>query len=173
LRTFISHSFIPSESGSYFTLRIEGLLLDEKLRKSTESFKFSRFFNKILVRIETLGTLSTVPAFTTYSWSRDNSSNVQPDVDGISFKIPGDQITACRMFLFRRSTDKGKFKSPKFRYCEVSSKLRDLLPHLRADPSEDDVLLAVWQYITHRDLFGDKDHKFIKCDEVDVNIFIP
>jgi len=140
--------------------------LDENLRKSTESFKFSRFFNKILVRIETIGAMSTIPLFSTYSWSRDTSSNsAQPEVDGITFKIPGDQVTACRVFLFRRGTDRSKGKAHKFRYCEVSSKLRDMLPQLRADPSEEDVLLAVWQYVTHRDLFGDKDHKFIKCDE--------
>jgi chromatin remodeling complex protein RSC6 len=161
LRFYIHHKFYPAldEGGSsFFLLNIEGHLLDGKLRKIGKAVKFSNFFDKIEVHVEKKATASLV-----YTWKRDKSG---VEVDGIKIKVFAEKLTLCKIGLFRRNLLTLRNRFVRFRYCEISPKLRQLLPNLRTDPSEDEVLLAVWQYITDRDLFGDKDHKIIRCDEL-------
>ena len=77
-------------------------------------------------------------------------------------------MSLWRFTLFRRNVvSRWSIKlSPLRNILEISPKLRQLLPNLRPDPSEAEIFLPVWQYITKNDLVGDKDHKIIKCDQV-------
>jgi hypothetical protein len=47
---------------------------------------------------------------------------------------------------------------------EMSSGLRQLFPKLALDPTEDEVLAAMWEYIKVYDLCKDK--TLVTCDEV-------
>ena len=164
LRIYIHHKFYPSDEvgGSYFIVHIEGSILSEDLSKNASSFKFSQFFDKVQIHVDKKAPFSNPNLV--YTWEREKHKGA--DLDGIKLKIFTDRMSLCRFTLFRRNVVSRRYRSIKFRYCEISPKLRQLLPNLRPDPSEDEVLLSVWQYITKNDLFGDKDHKIIKCDEV-------
>lgn len=169
LRVYIHHKFYPAldETGSsFFVIYIEGLLLDEKLRKIGKAVKFSNFFDKVEVQVDKKATASNQALV--YSWRRDKSGF---ELDGIKIKVYAEKLSLCRIALFRRNILTSRNRFVRFRYCEISPKLRQILPSLRPDPSEDEVLIAVWQYITDRDLFGDKDHKVVRCDELLKGIF--
>lgn len=48
---------------------------------------------------------------------------------------------------------------------DISHELRNVLPHLQADPTEEDVVLGVWEYINSRGLLEGKEGNSIRCDE--------
>ena len=61
-------------------------------------------------------------------------------------RIYGEKSYPCTIDLHRSN----KLKS---RYT-ISEKLRRIVPHLRPDPTEEELLLAVWEYIAYHDLLN-------------------
>jgi len=65
--------------------------------------------------------------------------------DCFRFKIYTDKPQAIKIFLHRAEHSSSKKR------VELADQLRALLPHMAIDPTEDEVMLAMWEYIdTHR-----------------------
>jgi hypothetical protein len=163
LRVFIRHQFVPSPSSTgvekeddraYYLLTIEGRLLD--LNYNDDSFPFGLFFDSIRIQIDKRYNTSSDSMI--YEWRRDQFL-AGKKANCFQFKIFCDKPVPIKIY-FARSDYATK------RY-ELGIALRDLLPSLRTDPTEDEVFTAVWQYIEIHSAYDfSSTRPLLRCDEV-------
>lgn len=154
LRVFIHHKFNPSTpyDRSHFLILVEGHVLDNKYMGCT---KFGQFFEKVKFQVDK----RLMPQEKSLEWS---SVALQEGSNANCFqvKLYGDKPSSMKIF-FHRSSD----VRPRY---ELDTKLRAILPNMQLDPTEEDVMLAVWQYILSQSLcieIREKKH-LIRYDEV-------
>ena len=70
--------------------------------------------------------------------------------DCFRFKIYTDKPQAIKIFLHRAEHSSSKKR------VELADQLRALLPHMAIDPTEDEVMLAMWEYIDAHRLIDSK-----------------
>jgi hypothetical protein len=176
LRIYLRHKFIAAtdQENSHFLLTIEGRLLDLSLQEP--SFPFGSFFDQIRIQIDkryhtpatvavtATGQPSTAKTnesnFVMYEWRKDQFL-AGKKATCFRFKIYSDKSITPIKIAFTRSAD-----SACKRY-ELSSAMRELLPHMRVDPTEDEVLTAVWQYIEFNSIYDvSSSRALLRCDEV-------
>jgi hypothetical protein len=172
LRVYIRHQFVPSSSSSsegglekvddrsYFLLTVEGRLLD--LNYNDDKFPFGLFFDSIRIQIDKRYVASSSDSMI-YEWRRDQFLPGKK-ANCFQFKIYCDKPVPIKIYLTRSD-----YASKRY---ELGIALRDLLPSLRTDPTEDEVLSAVWQYIELHSLYDfSSTRALIRCDEVRFSIF--
>jgi hypothetical protein len=161
-------------------LTIEGRLLD--LTVNELSLPFGSFFDLIRIQIDKKyhtpvtvtspnpnptptpilsgGKVGGDPNFIVYEWRKEQFVSGKK-ASCFRFKIYSDKLVMPVKIFLIRSND-----SPCKRY-ELNSALKELLPHMRADPTEDEALTAVWQYIEFNSIYDfTTSRPLLKCDEV-------
>lgn len=150
LRTYITHQFYPAtlDDSAHYIITVEGQLLDSKYKSENS---FCSFFDNIKVVIDK----KHLQTNNIYEW---NSYTVLSgrSADAFRVKIYSDKQLTVKILLTRTSDVKVRY--------ELSSALRHIIPNLRVDPSKEDVLLDLWQYILQNNLLDPKDRKLIRCN---------
>lgn len=158
LRITISHSYHQADVNdrAHCIIFIEGHILDDNLMYM---IPFGSFFDKIRLVLDK----RIIPSSELFEWS----ASELPDghkADCFRFKIYIDKPHNIKIFLHR--TEEGGTR----KRVEIADQLRALLPNIAIDPTEDEVMLAIWEYIDSRRLIdskgvikceGDKDRSFL------------
>lgn len=149
LRVYIRHNFVPatSEEKSHFLLTVEGRILDGS---PLSSEPFCRFFDEVRVVPDQK---SFVDNDIKYEWTRVTCPT-GAKANCVRFKLIFDRNLPVTIQLVRSCQGIKRY--------EPSSGLRQLLPKLPPDPTEAEVLNAVWEYIKFYELC---EKTTIKCDE--------
>jgi hypothetical protein len=157
LRIHLRHQFIATtaEEKAYFIISIEGHLLDKSAAKM---LPFGNYFDKIRMQLDKRQN----PINNVFEWSAENHPE---GMKGNCFqvKVPGDKPFPIKMFLHRSNDIRPRY--------EISPFLRELLPFLQVDPTEEQVLLAMWGYISTMGLLDSRDRRQIKCNIALKNLF--
>ena len=160
LRIFLRHEFYanPDDSKSYFLLNIEGLLLDGT---KTGEVPLGSFFERISIQTQ-LDRKNQ--GLSTIEWKEEDCS-IGVNAHTFSTKIYADKSTAIRVIFYRTNEVCARYN--------ISDQLRSFLPYLRVDPTEEEVLLAMWQYLETNAMIGnEKDKRFIRLSEVQQCLFM-
>jgi hypothetical protein len=150
LRVFLRSHFVPAKNGverAHFIISVEGRILDTKYF----GLHFGSFFDSIKLVIN-----KRVGEFSVVEWMAAAEPNGRL-ADCFRFKIYHDKPCQVKCYLLRNDLIQPRY--------DLSPGLRDLLPCLRWDPTDEDILLAVWCYVTDKNLFDPKTKTMIKCDE--------
>lgn len=153
MRVYIRHSFIPStpEERSYFLVTVEGRLLDGI---PIEDAPFGRFFDAISVVPDRKYNVDNM----LFEWTKEKfPAGVRAQC--MRFKLYCDRTLPVTIRLTRSDYAVRRY--------ELSSGLRQLFPKLALDPTEEDVLAALWEYIQMYDLVVDK--TTVRCDGVSID----
>lgn len=156
MRIYIRHSFVSStpEERSHFLVTVEGRLLDGT---AVEDYPFGRFFDEISVIPDPKYNVDKME----FTWTREKfPAGVRAQC--VRFKLYCDRNLPVTIRLVRSEYAVKRY--------EMSSGLRQMFPKLALDPTEEDVLGAMWEYINTYDLCSDKTQ--ISCDEVRATIYI-
>jgi chromatin remodeling complex protein RSC6 len=158
MRIYLHHKFVPQvgDEKSHFLLTVEGQLLDNDYKYCVP---FGSCFEKIRFVPDSGNKRQQQLALDRQTeWSE----TMFPDglkASCFRCKIYGEKSSALKILLFRRSNIRPRY--------EVSSRLRMMIPYIRVDPTEDEVILAVWQYLISKNLFIEgKERKVIRCDDI-------
>jgi hypothetical protein len=148
LRTFIRHKYVheTSENLSHYLLNIEGCILDPVY---TKEYKFCNFFEGIKVVIESSGV--------SYEWNV-SSLNESRNAECLQIKIPGDKSIPIKIYFTRTKDIRQRYELP--------SSLRDILPKLPIDSTEEDIMIALLHYICENGLLDIRDKRVVKCNTV-------
>lgn len=158
LRVFVRHIFYPQteSEGAHFKIWIEGNIINSKYGH----LRFGSFFEQIKASfLSQMDKKNPVVTTQNCEW-KDEDLGSGSDAECFMFKLFTD---VSKPFIAKFSLVKNDEHLKRY---ELNDKLKDLLPLMRADPTEEEVLLAVWMYCTDRNLFNEKERKYIKCDEV-------
>lgn len=150
LRIYIRHSFVAStpEERSHFQVTVEGQVLDGM---SVDDAPFGRFFDAIRV----VPDRKHIAENLILEWSKEKYP-AGARAHCIRFKMYSDRTLPVTIQLNRSNYAVKRY--------ELSSGLRQLFPKLPMDPTESEVLGALWEYIRMHDLCADKGT--VRCDEV-------
>lgn len=151
-RIYAHHTFVPStpDERSHFILTIEGRVLD---KIPCPSYHFGQFFDTIRIQIDKKhNTQHQVYEWTAAATPKGHRSDV------FRFLIYGDRTCSIKIHLNRSSYARRRY--------DISPTLRTLLPNLRGDVTEDEILLSVWNYIYDNQLLDSKDKPFIRASPV-------
>jgi hypothetical protein len=152
LRNFIRHEYSCNPDNAndpgYFTVYIEGHLLDQHLiharndDKLGNSFKYGTFWEKIRLQVDLKG--SGQSHGMTYEWTCTDNNHIGMLADCFRFRIPNvwTSKSSAEMQIpvkiaFHRSND----VLPRY---ELSPVLKSLFPNMRMDPTEADIMTAMW-----------------------------
>jgi hypothetical protein len=156
LRIFIRHEFIAAPEGGdrpHFLLFIEGLLLDGSQNGAAP---LASFFERI--SIQTQVEKKNAQGSQIFEWKEEDYP-LGSTADCFRAKIYVDKSCAVKIFLHRSSEICARYN--------ISDQLRYFMPFLRIDASEEEVLLAMWQYLETDGLIGaDKDRRYVRLTEV-------
>jgi hypothetical protein len=151
LRVFIRHSFYAATASekAYFMVRIEGALLDSNAGKP---WSLGQFFDRVSIQLDKKYQSQNC------EWKEDEyPAGVQ--AQSFATKIFIDKPCAIKVSLQRSFEHRIRYN--------ISDQLRRVLPNIQLDATEDEILLAMWQYIEVRGLFStDKDKRSFRLDEV-------
>lgn len=149
LRVYIRHSFVAStpEERSFFLVTVEGRLLDGM---PVEDEPFGRFFDAIRVVPDRKYNVDNM----LFEWTKEQFP-AGGRAQCMRFKLYCDRTLPVTIRLTRSEYAVKRY--------ELSSGLRQLFPKLPLDPTEDDVLAALWEYVKMYDLCLDK--TVVRCDE--------
>lgn len=155
MRIYVRSHFVPDptdKAKSHYLVTIEGKLLESKL---SEKHHFGYFFDSIkLVVDKRSGAYSQLSAL---EWdSRRNPEGRKADC--FRFKVFHDKPCFVKFYLTRSNEVRPRFDLP--------PAMRDLLPLIRWDPTEEDILLAMWSYIMENGLVDNRSRSLIKADQV-------
>ena len=155
LRVYVRHEFYPATDTEkpYFLVNVEGLLLDDTYNKT---FNFMHFFERATLQTQTEKKYNQGSLL--YDWVEEDFP-LGSRAHSLQVKVYTDKSTQCRLSLHRSTAVIARYN--------ISDQLRGIIPYLRFDPTEEEVLLAVWQYIELNGLFvAEKDKRHFKLTEV-------
>ena len=187
----------PFDRG-HFIIWIDGTILDSKYSKFST---FGSFFSKLEITVERKNStvlasgsidltnlnnnLNSITLNSNFVDVNDNQNEIKAkegenkskdknilSAHGVHYyqiKVYFDKVSDKSLYTARLKLTRSN--NILVRY-ELSPSLRSILPNLRVDPSEEEVILALWHYIRINGLFGDKDRKFVKTNEVLLVIFV-
>ena len=154
LRVFIRSDFFPStEKGqSFFIVTIEGRLHEDNLM---EVHHFGSFFDSIKLVVDKKGGQSTQLHMLEWN-AKSNPEGRQADC--FRFKIFLEKPCTVKFYLSRCHEVQTRFDLP---LC-----IRNCLPNIRWDPTEEDIIMGLWSYIMSKGLLDSKNKTLVKADEV-------
>jgi hypothetical protein len=153
LRIYLDHKYAnqTSEEKGHYLLTIQGRLIDSAIY---QHFSFGLFFDSIKVVLDKKHN----PNNCVYEWNKSAFATGSQS-NCFRFKIFSENRHLPIKIILQRSA------YSKQRY-EVSAELRSLFPQIRQDPTEDEVMDALFQYITTNQLLEAKEKAAVKCDQV-------
>lgn len=154
LRVFIRHEFhgSPDNDKPHYLLHVEGLLLDGS---SSGGFPLSAFFERITIQSQ--NEKKNTSSAQSLDWKEEDLRGITAHC--FRAKVYADKASTVKIGLYRANDVCARYN--------ISDQLRFLLPYLRVDPTEDEVLLAMWQYFEANGLIGmDRDRRYVKLTEV-------
>lgn len=157
LRIYIRHAFVAASASdkSHFLVHIEGLLLDNTIAKDSH---LGSFFER--VSVQTQSERKSSPNMQFLEW-KDEDYALGSTADSFRAKVYADKSCTCKILLHRSTDVIARYN--------ISDQLRAVLPYLRFDPTEEEVLVAMWQYLEVNGLFApDKDKRYFKLNEVNI-----
>lgn len=156
IRMFVRHAFFAQTAteSSYFMIYIDGLILDSRYQ---ENAKLGSIFDRISIQIDK----KYNPIQQNFEWKEDDYP-LGSQARGVQVKVYAEKSCMCKISL-RRAEIVARYN--------ISDQLRKLLPNLRVDPSEEEVTVALFQYIDGNNLFGDRDRRLVRCDDALKGLF--
>lgn len=151
LRIYMRHEFIAAsgEERAHFLLSIEGRIVDAKIGTL---FPLGMFFSSISIQTEKkLNTDGKV-----CGWEQDVNSEGSK-ANCFRFKIYADKNYPVKVYFTRSNYALRRFEPPPL--------LRQLFPMISIDPTEEEVLMALWRYVHHHGLI-EPTSPFIRFDDV-------
>lgn len=155
LRVYVRHEFVGASSTekSHFLIHIEGLLLDNSIATETH---LGSFFER--VSVQTQSERKSNQNSQVVEWKEEDCP-LGSTADSFRAKVYTEKSCMCKVFLHRSTEVTARYN--------ISDQLRAVLPYLRFDPTEEEILVAMWQYIDINSLFApDKDKRYFKLNEV-------
>jgi len=155
LRLYVRHEFYAATDAekSYFLVTVEGMLLDNVYDKT---FNLTHFFERISLQSQTDKKSSQGSLI--YDWKEEDFP-MGGNAHSVQAKVYTDKPSLIKVSLHRSTAVSMRYN--------ISDQLRGVVPYLRFDPSEEEVLLAVWQYIETSGLFvAEKDKRYFRLTEV-------
>lgn len=155
LRLYVRHEFYAATEAekSYFLVTVEGMLLDNVYDKT---FNLTHFFERISLQSQTEKKYNQGSLM--YDWKEEDFP-LGGNAHSVQAKVYSDKPALIKLSLHRSTAVTMRYN--------ISDQLRGIIPYLRFDPSEEEVLLAVWQYIELNGLFvAEKDKRYFKLTEV-------
>ena len=128
-------------------------MLESKL---SETHHFGSFFDSIKLVVDKRSGAYAV-GMSMMEWN----TKLNPEgrkADCFRFKVYHDKACFVKFYLTRSSGVRPRY--------DLSPVLRDLLPLIRWDPTEEDILMAIWSYIMDKGLVDNRSRSLIKADEV-------
>lgn len=148
---------VPITTKGYYLLTIEGKLLD---LLTNDHYPFGLFFDQIRIHVDKKY-LPSDGDITLYEWKKDQYQ-AGKKANCFQFKIYCDKSIPIKIYLTRSDYSCKRY--------ELAISLRDLLPNMRIDPTEDEVMTAVWQYIElHSSYDFSTNRPLLRCDEVRIH----
>ena len=159
LRLFLRHEYYPATQlvKGHFLVHIEGILLNgnDQHQQQTEAANLGQFFERISLQVAEKK-YNQGPQL--LEW-REEDCPQGATADNFRFKVFSDKPVLTKILLQRTSEAVARYN--------ISDQLRRVLPNMRMDPTEEEVLLAVWKYIEVNALFvQERDKRFFRLDEV-------
>lgn len=157
LRTFIRHEYFPfiDKEKSYYLVYIDGHILDDSIMNDTSNpIRFGSFWEKIRLQVDRKQGPQIM-----FEWSVSDNCHEGVMIDCFKFRVNSSNTSLNLKLTFHRSSD------IQSRY-ELDPVLKSILPRMRVDPTEEDVMLAIWEYVRSKDLM---DKRFIKCNDVSLS----
>jgi hypothetical protein len=154
MRLFVRSHFVPhaDKTQSHYIVSIEGRMLESKL---SEIHHFGSFFDSIKLVVDKRSGASS--SMSMIEWSAALSPQGRK-ADCFRFKVYHDKACFVKFYLTRSSEVRARYDLP--------PAVRDLLPLIRFDPTEEDIFLAVWSYIMEKGLVDNRSRSLVKADEV-------
>lgn len=155
LRVYIRHEYIaaPANDRAHFIIHIEGLLLDHSITTTTH---LGAFFER--VSVQTQSERKNNQNSQILEWKEEDYA-LGSSADSFRAKIYSEKPCLCKILLHRSNEVITRYN--------ISDQLRTVIPYLRFDPTEEEVLVAMWQYIDVNGLFApDKDKRYFKLNDV-------
>ena len=148
LRIFLRSHFVPANAvdRAHFVVSIEGRVLDS----AYSGLHFGSFFDSIKV-VTVRSPLSSI------EWSAQAEPKGRM-ADCFRFKVYGDRPNPVKVYLARNDALQPRY--------DLSPALREMLPQLRWDPTDEDILMAVWSYVVEKGLVDSRNRTTVRCDEV-------
>ena len=144
LRVYIRHEFHPLSTfeRAYYNITIEGQVLERS--SNIGKLPLGYFFEKIRVQLDK----RFHPQVSGFEWSADSFPQGST-AQCFRMKFYGDKPSPVKIFLHRTNSDIRPRK-------ELTPMLKDILPYLHPDPADDEVLLAMLQYLEAKGLILDR-----------------
>jgi hypothetical protein len=155
MRIYIRHEFMPMSTTekAHYIVKIEGRLLDPKF---STKFPMGLFFDNIRIQIEK----KYNPEIAVYEWRKDQFLGGRK-AHSFRFKVYAEKPIPIKIFLTRSDFGCKRY--------ELGPTLRDVLPNLRSDPTEEEVMFALWQYIDYNYLLDvSSGRPSVRPDEVQI-----
>lgn len=151
LRVFVRHNLSLVENGASYTLNIEGGLLEPK---RIQEHELGTLFSQVEVAIHTLR--STEP-LTKFQWNSATTGKGRT-AQCFQFKVPcGPTDTfIAKISLLKSSSIRARY--------ELSAALREFLPEMPEESTEEDILLATWHFCVAHGLIEGKEKKQIRAN---------
>jgi hypothetical protein len=148
LRIFLRSHFVPANAldRAHYVVSIEGRVLDS----AYSGIHFGSFFDSIKV-VTVRAPLSSI------EWNAQAEPKGR-SADCFRFKLYGDRPCPVKVYLTRNDSVQPRY--------DLSPALREMLPQLRWDPTDEDILMAVWSYAVEKNLMDSRNRTTIRCDEV-------
>ena len=157
LRLFIRHEFIadPQNDKPHFLLSLEGLLLDGQHQGEVP---LGSFFERVSIQIHSEKRSQGQQSL---EWKEEDYP-LGCNAHCFRSKIYTDKQSAIKILLHRSNEVCARYN--------ISDQLRAFLPYLRVDPTENEVLVAMWQYLDVNGLMGaDRDKRYVRLTEVSIS----
>lgn len=151
LRMFIRSHFVPAAGtvAAHFMVSIEGKLIDTIF----SDYHFGSFFSSIKLVIDRrIGNQLQI-----LEWN----AATEPtgcQADCVRFQVFNDKPCQVKFYLQRNDSIQPRY--------DLSPALRELLPNLRWDPTEEDIIIATLTYLSSKGLMDGKDKSLIRMDPV-------
>lgn len=169
---------LPSSMNSFYRVKIEGRLLDDKddapsdsqpsdeawshdaskySGPSSQQHRFSHFFKRMTVDFNKAHSTDD-PSIT---WNRPDAksqganNSTTGDFDELTFKRNGDENQNITVNLYRHEEPERQ---------QLSPELADIVDKTEATPQE--AMLAVWEYIRLLGLQDDEEKRNFRCDDL-------
>lgn len=153
MRIFVKSQFVHQAQKElcYHLVTIEGRMLEIAL---SELHHFGYFFDSIKLAIDKRSGSSS--QLSTIEWDVTKHPEGR-QADCFRFKVFHDKACFVKFYLTRSSDVQPRY--------DLSPALRDMLPNMRWDPTEEDIFLAIWSYIMDKGLVDNRSRSLVKTDD--------
>lgn len=175
VRVFIRHEYVasgasrhldPSNSSAteaaaatrpHFLVYIDCVVLDPNVQGESKHSNLGALFDKISLQIDKKFSQGESQLLECRREDFPSGTATHCYRLKVNCYRPNENLLPCKILIHRSSNVCKRYN--------ISDQLRRvILPNIRADPTEREVLLAIWQYVTSHSLLS-VDKRYIRCDD--------